>query len=298
MSEEKNKDRRTMWSVIFGVFILYIVFAFIPFWIAKIDEQLTVNELGDSFGLANAFFSAAAMAGVILTLYFQMKEMKAQREEMHTQNEMLELQREALDEQRKEMIEMQRTQCLSTKLNYLQRDMLSHEEHLEREYLVEFIDRHVWKYAAQNEVLDEQEMLVVLQSKFGPIHFAFYAFLAEVGIFEKSKMLNPNEKGIASLLSDISDALTSYQFTLMRFGDVAGISKSFEERVSKIQSVMMSLLLSLNYLSEEKPEKLESLFGTLSKFGGVITNDEAEFNVRHKDLEQMLVLPPNPFQIT
>lgn len=82
MAEEKKQTTKIIGIVIALVIFFYLLLGFAPYFFAGVEGELTVNELGDSFGMANAFFSAAALAGVILTLYFQMTELKLQREEM------------------------------------------------------------------------------------------------------------------------------------------------------------------------------------------------------------------------
>ncbi|MEZ5944838.1 MAG: hypothetical protein R3C18_25920 [Planctomycetaceae bacterium] len=150
--KEKQENYSFIKWTIIGVLACYVLFAFAPFGIVRFMEKFSSNELGDSFGMANAFFSAAALAGVILALHFQRKELSAQREEMELQ--------------RHEMIEMQRVQLMQVRLNYLvgKGEKVSEWEKQEIAEMLEFIDRHVCVYMADNEIMTFEEMRMQISS--------------------------------------------------------------------------------------------------------------------------------------
>jgi len=55
------------------------------------------GQFGDMFGAVNALFSGLALAGIILTIYLQYKDLKAQGEVLKSQGELMQKQNELLD---------------------------------------------------------------------------------------------------------------------------------------------------------------------------------------------------------
>lgn len=98
MSKEKiDNDRWIIW-VALGVTTLIIGLWFLTIYFLEGDKER--GTFGDMFGSINALFSGLAMAGIILTILLQRKELKLQREELRDtrgefekQNETLRLQR-------------------------------------------------------------------------------------------------------------------------------------------------------------------------------------------------------------
>jgi len=95
--EEKDTD--------FVVISIIVTLIIIGLWVGtyfllKDKPDTTRGTFGDMFGSINALFSGLALAGIILTILLQRKELKLQREELRdtrtefeTQNETLKLQR-------------------------------------------------------------------------------------------------------------------------------------------------------------------------------------------------------------
>jgi hypothetical protein len=67
------------------------------------QKPRTANEFGDSFGMANALFSALAFAFLIVTAIMQRKELELQRAELSETRKVLNLQYETLNFQRFEV---------------------------------------------------------------------------------------------------------------------------------------------------------------------------------------------------
>lgn len=184
--------RELWWLWVFvGVVALYVVFAFVPFVLVKQVPELaetSVNELGDSFGVANAFFSSLAFAGVVVTLVLQMQELKAQREEM---------------------VEMQRVQMLAI---YLENERATASPSSERrfdfataypELIKRFLNAHVKAYLKNNN----------------PFHFLDLVFMLRQRIEDQDLVsLKDTEKdrwtvtdvfmGLAALSSPFEDAVS------------------------------------------------------------------------------------------
>lgn len=98
MSKEKTDNDRWIIWVAFAVTVIIIGLWFLTIYLLKGDEDR--GTFGDMFGSINALFSGLAMAGIILTILLQRKELKLQREELRDtrgefvkQNEGLRLQR-------------------------------------------------------------------------------------------------------------------------------------------------------------------------------------------------------------
>ena len=85
----KHKDPILFVLSILGIAVFFVlIWGWITFkmmprfilWIPK-SHRKEAGQVGDSFGAANALFSALALAGVIVTLFMQRMELKRQRED-------------------------------------------------------------------------------------------------------------------------------------------------------------------------------------------------------------------------
>lgn len=65
----------------------------------ELSDEEAKGLFGDSFGAVNALVSALAFAGVIVSLYFQRKDLKLQRQDLLLQHQELELTRKEMEEQ-------------------------------------------------------------------------------------------------------------------------------------------------------------------------------------------------------
>lgn len=65
----------------------------------ELSDEEAKGLFGDSFGAVNALVSALAFAGVIVSLYFQRKDLKLQRQDLLLQRQELELTRKEMEEQ-------------------------------------------------------------------------------------------------------------------------------------------------------------------------------------------------------
>lgn len=72
------------------------------------DEEIK-GLFGDSFGAVNALVSALAFAGVIVSLYFQRKDLKLQRQDLQLQRKELELTRGELQNQTEQYVLQNKT---------------------------------------------------------------------------------------------------------------------------------------------------------------------------------------------
>lgn len=97
--DSNNKDRPFLWTSI-GVTVLIIGLWFLTYFLLINKTPNERGTIGDMFGSINALFSGLALAGIILTILLQRRELKLQREELRdtrkefeTQNETLKLQR-------------------------------------------------------------------------------------------------------------------------------------------------------------------------------------------------------------
>lgn len=95
-AKEEN-DRWIVWTSL-GVSIIIIGLWFITYYV--LEGKADRGTFGDMFGSINALFSGLAMAGIILTILLQRKELKLQREELRETRSEFEKQNETLRLQR------------------------------------------------------------------------------------------------------------------------------------------------------------------------------------------------------
>jgi len=96
-----DKDKNTGFIISSVIVTITIIGLWIlNYYLLKDLKEADRGTLGDMFGSVNALFSGLALAGIILTILLQHKELKLQREELRetrtefeTQNETLKLQR-------------------------------------------------------------------------------------------------------------------------------------------------------------------------------------------------------------
>lgn len=95
--DDKDKDFKII-AIVVTIFIIGLWL--LTFYLLKDLSDTERGTFGDMFGSVNALFSGLALAGIILTILLQRKELKLQREELRdtraefeTQNETLKLQR-------------------------------------------------------------------------------------------------------------------------------------------------------------------------------------------------------------
>lgn len=103
MKQENNnvEEKDTSFIIIaIVVSIIIIGFWFLTYYQLKDLNSTERGTFGDMFGSVNAIYSGLALAGIVLTILLQRKELKLQREELRdtrkefeTQNETLKLQR-------------------------------------------------------------------------------------------------------------------------------------------------------------------------------------------------------------
>lgn len=97
--QEKNLDNGFIWTSV--VVSLVIIAMWVgTYYLLREEDLNTRGTFGDMFGSINSLYSGLALAGIILTILLQRKELKLQREELkntrqefETQNETLKLQR-------------------------------------------------------------------------------------------------------------------------------------------------------------------------------------------------------------
>lgn len=82
--ENKVSKKPKFWPMIW-ITILIVLVLFAILWQLNFtwyEKPSSANEFGDSFGMANALFSALAFAFLIVTAIMQRKELELQREEL------------------------------------------------------------------------------------------------------------------------------------------------------------------------------------------------------------------------
>ena len=99
IKEKEYKDTGFIWISII-VTLVIISLWLLTYYLLKDKGTTERGTFGDMFGSINALFSGLALAGIILTILLQRKELKLQRDELtetrkefQTQNETLKLQR-------------------------------------------------------------------------------------------------------------------------------------------------------------------------------------------------------------
>jgi len=95
MSEVKVKKEKIWWpyfvAIFVVVFVLWLSTAFVvPYFTTE------PGVFGDMFGSINALFSGFAFVGIIITLVYQIQELKLQRKQLILQSKDLELTRKEL----------------------------------------------------------------------------------------------------------------------------------------------------------------------------------------------------------
>lgn len=99
-TENKEEKNRGFIVTSFVVTLVIIGLWILTYYLLKDKAETTRGTFGDMFGSINALFSGLALAGIILTILLQRKELKLQRKEIRdtrkefeTQNDTLKLQR-------------------------------------------------------------------------------------------------------------------------------------------------------------------------------------------------------------
>lgn len=103
--EHRSTDRRLVlsWGLCAAavvVALMVLTWYFVPRWYKRPE---TAAALGDMFGVVNALFSGLALAGVIIAISLQSKELGLQREELEATREELRGQKEQLTLQQETM---------------------------------------------------------------------------------------------------------------------------------------------------------------------------------------------------
>ena len=89
MMKEENrhkKDKLWVWSL-WAIALVVLIFSSL-WWLTRSWYPIpsTAAEFGDSFGAANAIFSAFAFAAIVISLVFQKKELEIQIQEVRNSN--------------------------------------------------------------------------------------------------------------------------------------------------------------------------------------------------------------------
>lgn len=107
MNRHKDIDRKAKKFpltivILISIFSILILYAG-SYYFARhfLKDISTMASFGDSFGAVNALFSGAALAGIIITLVMQNRDLAYQREELELTRDEMEGQRKALEEQSK-----------------------------------------------------------------------------------------------------------------------------------------------------------------------------------------------------
>lgn len=100
--ETKNLNDKDNWFIVISIIVSIVI---IGLWILNytvlIDLPVTERgTIGDMFGVINSLFSGLALAGIILTILLQRKELKYQRQELSDTREEFRIQNETLKIQR------------------------------------------------------------------------------------------------------------------------------------------------------------------------------------------------------
>ncbi len=137
---------------------MFAVASFVPFWIVQssvfsrwLPSNLSINDLADASGFANALFSALAFAGVLVTLTLQMIELKAQR---------------------MEVADMQKGQMLQAHLSALTlRGSLGDEDaDFEANYIAEFLRGEAMSYLESSNINLKWTILCAVNKRLSDIN--------------------------------------------------------------------------------------------------------------------------------
>lgn len=102
MKKKDNLEEKDSWFVIISIIVSVII---IGLWTANYFCLIGLptserGTIGDMFGVINSLFSGLALAGIILTILLQRKELKYQREELRDTRKEFQVQNETLKIQR------------------------------------------------------------------------------------------------------------------------------------------------------------------------------------------------------
>ena len=120
-NQTEIKKTNTFWPIIIAILICIVLLGIAPIlskWYASFffNEDLSslekVGQFGDGFGFGNALISAAAFAGVIVSMYLQRKDLELQRKSLEIQQEELRNNTEELRAQRTEFETQNKTMKL------------------------------------------------------------------------------------------------------------------------------------------------------------------------------------------
>ena len=222
--------------LIFGfVIFLWGVMAFAPFCILEhtsllkgfpnatgtshsnpelIGSDFTANSLGDSFGMANALFSALAFVGVVIAIILQMNELNLQR---------------------KEMEKMQGVQLLQARLTYLDNDNSIPEV----AFLRQFVDAQVKEYIEKNDNRGFHELLEAIEPGLVQIYGSLKSIKGHV----------TDEKVYLSTLKETGNL----QYLLRRYSDQLNSNNKSGDTFKDVESIVNSIHMSVYLLSVSAP---------------------------------------------
>lgn len=123
-NKSKIKDESEDDNSFFGIFAVLIVLIIIGLWLATL---LILNKwtnedkssFGDMFGSINALFSGLALAGIIMTMLLQRKELALQRSELRYTREELKRSADAQENSERALIRQAENLKISAKLTAL-----------------------------------------------------------------------------------------------------------------------------------------------------------------------------------
>lgn len=98
MGKDKKDYTITIMSIVVGIIFIFL---WIGFFYWNLDTKLEHRaQIGDSFGSLNALFSALALAGVVVTIVLQSRELRLQRNELSETKKEFQIQNKTLTTQR------------------------------------------------------------------------------------------------------------------------------------------------------------------------------------------------------
>ncbi|CAA9202114.1 putative phage abortive infection protein [Flavobacterium collinsii] len=102
MNNEKNEDEKNTPFILTSIIVSLLIIGLwtLSYYTLKDLSDVKRGTFGDMFGGVNALFSGLALAGIILTILLQRKELRFQREELRETRKEFEIQNETLRLQR------------------------------------------------------------------------------------------------------------------------------------------------------------------------------------------------------
>ncbi|MCB0321691.1 MAG: hypothetical protein KDD60_12265, partial [Bdellovibrionales bacterium] len=267
-----DESDRVLWRnsaiAIVGLLVLFLAVAILPIWLASITK-MSLGEINDSLGLANAFFTMLAFGGVIVAIALQMQELKEQRNEMKLQREeMIQMQQ----------AQMQQAQMLQIRYSFLGKsDSRDEHEEAERIFLGVFIKDEVDSYTIHNSRVGFVKMFEVVAQPFGELYCPFDSKEGE-STFRTSSLVAKSASRQESFLKWQQQLFENLSESFQMLANLVRAGFDSDEEKQEIRSQLYKRFADLKKAVESELDENEVL-PRAEKFTSILNGIKSKYNL-------------------